>query len=551
MSLTKPNRSPATFTRNRVEPSPGSGLCVTCLDGCPGPCEVGRSALRGREMLYPQPYSKVTAGAEKDYPVDFSHFSIQGTCVGAVGVPVDSDHAIFPAVDVSTAVGNGTKIKMKVPYFTGALGSTDIARIHWESMAIAAAISGTLVVVGENVCGMDPNAEFRNGHVVRSPEMERRVKTFQEWYDGSGGIVVQYNVEDGRLGVPEYVVEKLGVKIVEPKWGQGAKNIGGEVKLPSLERAKQLKSRGYIVLPDPDDPVIEQAFQQGDFKEFERHSRLGMVDEEGFHREVERLRKIGTKHVTLKTGAYRPADLARAVKYASDAQIDLLTVDGSGGGTGMSPWRMMNEWGVPTVYLESLLFKYLNRLEKKRAFIPSCAIAGGLALEDHIFKALALGAPYIKAICLGRASMTATMVGNTVGEMVKKGKVPSDIAKYGADIEHIFILAAKLKDKYGKDFDRIPPGAIGMLTYFDRMNAGLQQFMAGARKFALQHVSRDDLCSLTREAADVSGIPFVMDVDREQVDRILDRPSRNGEKSWQLVGLNIEALIKSKALTTS
>jgi hypothetical protein len=34
------------------------------------------------------------------------------------------------------------KIKMKVPYFTGALGSTDIARIHWEPMAIAAAIAG-------------------------------------------------------------------------------------------------------------------------------------------------------------------------------------------------------------------------------------------------------------------------------------------------------------------------------------------------------------------------------------------------------------------------
>jgi len=29
------------------------------------------------------------------------------------------------------------------------------------------------------------------------------------------------------------------------------------------------------------------------------------------------------------------------------AELDLLTVDGAGGGTGMSPWRMMNEWGIP------------------------------------------------------------------------------------------------------------------------------------------------------------------------------------------------------------
>jgi len=482
--------------------------------------------LRGREILYPQPFAKVTAGSEKDYPVDFSHFNIQGTCVGAWGTSADSDMATFPAVNLSTAVGAQEKIPLRVPYFTGALGSTDIARIHWEGMAVAAAIAGTLVVVGENVCGMDPQAEFQNGRVVHSPELERRVRTFQRWFDGTGGIVVQYNVEDGRLGVPEYAVEKLGVKIIEPKWGQGAKDIGGEVKLSTLERALQLKSRGYIVLPDPEDPVIQEAFKQGDFKEFERHSRLGMVSEEGFHKEIHRLRKIGTKHISLKTGAYRPADLARAVKYASDAQIDLLTVDGAGGGTGMSPWRMMNEWGIPTIYLESLLYRYLRILRRKGAFIPACAIAGGLSLEDHIFKGIALAAPYIKAVCLGRASMTAAMVGNTIGQMIKSGKVAPEIAKFGTDIEHVFILAAKLKEKYGKDFEKIPAGAIGMLTYFDRLNAGLQQLMAGARKFALPHLSRTDLCALTREAAQVTGIDYVMDSDREEAAEILqEKPS--------------------------
>ncbi len=521
MSFTRPNASAATITRNRVTPAPISGICVTCLDGCPGPCEVGKSALRGREMLYPQPFGKVTAGSEKDYPVDFSHYNIQGSCVGAMGVETDSDRATFPAVDISTEVGGETGIRMKVPYFTGALGSTEIARVHWESMAVAAAISGTIVVIGENVCGMDPEAEFKNGTIKRSPELERRVRIFKEWHDGSGGISVQYNVEDGRLGVPEYAIEKLGVDIIEPKWGQGAKDIGGEVKLPSLERALQLKSRGYIVMPDPEDPVIQEAFHQGDFKEFERHSRLGMVDEEPFLREVESLRKTGAKYISLKTGAYRPADLARAVKCASDAKIDLLTVDGAGGGTGMSPWRMMNEGGIPTIQIECLLYQFMRRLTEKGSFIPSCAIAGGISLEDHVFKALALGAPYIKAICLGRASMTAAMVGNTIGEMIKKGKVPTDLAKYGTDVDHLFVLAAKLKERFGRDFQKIPTGAIGMITYFDRLNAGLQQIMAGARKFALKYITRDDLASLTRHAAEISGIPYVMDADREEVDRIL------------------------------
>jgi len=483
-------------------------------------CEVAKSAIRGRELIYPQPFGKIVAGAEKDYPIDFSHFNINGTCVGAVGMEADSDKAVFPAVDVSTEVGNKNKIKLDVPYFTGALGSTDVARINWEENAVGAAVSGTIVVVGENVCGMDHGAEIKNKRIVKSPEMERRVSSYKKWHTGKGTIVVQYNVEDGRLGVPEYVLG-LGVEAIEPKWGQGAKDIGGEVKLPTIERALELKSRGYIVYPDPEDPVTQKAYKEGAIKEFERHSRLGMVEEDGFYKEIERLRKLGFKYVTLKTGAYLPADLARAVKFSSNAGIDLLTVDGAGGGTGMSPWRMMNEWGVPTVELECLLYQMLKKLEAKKKYIPPVAMAGGLALEDHVFKAIALGAPFVKAICMGRATFAAAMAAKTVGNLVKEGKVPPEYKKYGDTIEQIFVSAETLKAKYGKEFKNIPVGAMGMYTYYDRLNTGLRQFMAGARKFALKHITRKDIFCLTREAAEISGIPYVMDVDKEEVEKIL------------------------------
>lgn len=524
MSFSQPNASSATLTRNRVGRAPVSGICVTCIDGCLGPCEVGRSALRGREILYPQPFGRITAGSEKAYPIDFSHFNIQGSCVGAIGTEADSDKAVFQLVNVSTSVGAEKKIEMNVPFFTGAVGSTEIARIHWESLAIGAAISGTLVVVGENVCGMDPQGEIKNGKIYESPEMRRRIETYKKWHkDGKGNVIVQMNVEDTRLGVAEYVIDKLGVEVIELKWGQGAKDIGGEVKLPSLERAQQLKSRGYIVYPDPEDPFVVENFKNGGFKEFERHSRLGMVSEDGFYKEVERLRKLGAKYVTLKTGAYRPRDLALAVKLASNAKIDLLTVDGAGGGTGMSPWRMMNEWGVPTIELECLLYRCLKTLDEKGKFIPSCAMAGGFSLEDHLFKGIALAAPYIKAICLGRATMTAAMVGNTIGQIAKSGKsLPIDISKYGETVDQIFVSSVDLKEKLGKEeFEKLPPGAIGMYTYYERLGTGLKQFMAGARKFGLNNISRDDIFALTREAADISGISFVMDADKEEMDRIL------------------------------
>ncbi|MFQ6111959.1 MAG: glutamate synthase-related protein, partial [Nitrospinota bacterium] len=321
--------------------------------------------------------------------------------------------------------------------------------------------------------------------------------------------------------VPEYAIEKLGVEGIEVKWGQGAKDIGGEVKLGSLDRALQLKSRGYIVIPDPEDPVVQVAYKEGEFKEFERHSRLGMVDEESFHNGVERLRSVGAKFISLKTGAYRAADLARALKFASDARVDLLTVDGAGGGTGMSPWRMMNEWGIPTLYLQCLLYRYARRLDEKGAFIPTLAMAGGFSLEDHIFKVIAMGAPYVKAVCMGRATMIPAMVGKNIDRWLKEGKLPKEVAKYGDSIETIFVTVEKLRERFGKDFKRIPPAAIGMYTYLDRISAGLQQLMAGARKFALQHVGREDLVALTREASEVSGIPYIMEADQEEAERIL------------------------------
>ncbi|MDL1979103.1 MAG: FMN-binding glutamate synthase family protein [Deltaproteobacteria bacterium] len=520
MSFSKPNRSAATLTTTRVDPAPGSGICVTCVDGCEGPCEIGRSALKGRETIYPTPFGTITAGSEKDYPVDFSHFNIQGTAVGAVGIEADPDKATFPAVNTTTAVGADGSIKLNFPVFTGAVGSTDIARINWNEVAIGAAISGVLVVAGENICGMDPDAEFANGKISKSPEMERRINAFKQWYDGSGGIIIQANVEDTKLGVPEYVIEKLGIEIFELKWGQGAKDIGGEVKLHSIERAMELKERGYIVLPDPTNPAVQTAFKSGGITEFERHSRLGMVEEDAFYASAEHLRSTGAKYVTLKTGAYRPADLARAIKFSSNAKIDLLTIDGAGGGTGMSPWRMMNEWGIPTVQLECLAYRMCERLAAKGAYIPPIAIAGGLSLEDHIFKAIALGAPYVKAICLGRAILTAAMVGKTHGKLMA-----DKMELEGEDVEdgylRLFAVGAELKDRFGKDFARIPAGSIGMYSYIDRLKQGLQQLMAGARKFALKHIERNDLVALTKDAADVSGISYVMDSDAEEVDRIL------------------------------
>jgi hypothetical protein len=45
--------------------------------------------------------------------------------------------------------------------------------------------------------------------------------------------------------------------------------------------------------------------------------------------------------------------------------------------------------------------------------------------------------------------------------------------------------------------------------------------MAGSRKFALEYITRDDIAALTRDAANISDISYVLDVDKEEVEKIL------------------------------
>jgi glutamate synthase domain-containing protein 2 len=530
MTLRRPNANEATGTTNRSrDVSPSSGICSRCVDGCRGNCEIFQASFRGREILYPGPYGEGTAGADKDYPVDYSHLNIQGYALGAKGLPEgavgNSDNTAFPTVNTETEFGSTNKVRMKVPVFTGALGSTDIARVNWDHFAVGAAISGISLVCGENVCGIDPGLELnKDGKIIESPEMRRRVETYRRWQGEYGDILVQMNVEDTRFGVAEYVVEKLGVTTVELKWGQGAKCIGGEIKVNSLERALELQQRGYIVTPDPSLEANQAAYRDGALTHFERHSRLGFVDQESFMKEVARIRKLGAKRVTLKTGAYPMRELAMALRWSSDAKIDLLTIDGAPGGTGMSPWRMMVEWGVPTFYLQAMTYELCQKLAARKAYVPDIAMAGGFSTEDHIFKVLAMGAPFTKAVCMGRALMIPGMVGKNIGYWLKGagGDLPKSIAKYGDTVEKVFVSYETVKKEYGSKMDEIPLGALALYTFVDKLRVGLQQIMAGSRNFRLATIGRNDLMSLTKDAAEISGIPYVMDAYKEEAERIIN-----------------------------
>jgi len=494
--------------------------------------------MQGRKILYPRDFGAVTAGSKNinELGVSYDTVRIEGYNYGAYGLPQgisdSADDDIFPNVDISTSFGTSMKTYAKVPLMTGALGSTFIAAKYWDSFAIGAALVGYPIVIGENVVGVDKEAVIENGKILKAPEMDRRINTYLKYFDGkNGAIIVQLNVEDTRNGVAEYIIEKFGDKvIIELKWGQGAKDIGGEIQVNSLEYAQFLSDRGYVVDPDPNKPEVQEGFKHGAIKSFARHSRLGYTDmkssdevKENFMKSVSYLRGLGYKRITLKTGAYGMEALAMAIKFASEAKLDLLTIDGAGGGTGMSPWNMMETWGVPSIYLHAKAREYADILSAKGEHVVDMAFAGGLAREDHMFKALAIGAPYVKLICMGRALMIPGMVGKNIDKWMKEDDLPKTVSQFGSTPEEIFVGWEEVANLVGKkEMSNIPLGAVGIFCYAEKLSVGLQQLMAGSRNFSLPTISRKDLMSLTRECADVTGIPYLMDAYREEAQAILD-----------------------------
>ena len=540
-----PKSNDALGTVNRGNPAE-SGLCTLCRVDCAGKCETWVSSLRGRKMIYPRDFSFVTAGSANTCHVGVSYNSlrINGYLYGANGLPKglsnSEDDCIFPNVNLETEFGQEIKTKIRVPMMTGALGSTFVAAKYWESFAVGAALVGFPIVVGENVVGIDQKAEIKNGKISKAPELDRRIETYLRYFDGFGAILVQMNVEDTRNGVAEYVIEKYGDKaIIELKWGQGAKVIGGEIQVTSLEYALFLKKRGYVVDPDPTLPEVQEAFKHKAIKSIARHSRLGYTSlssadavRDNFMKAVKYLRKLGYKRISLKTGSYGMEALAMAIKFATEAKLDLLTIDGSGGGTGMSPWNMMEAWGVPSILLHAKAYEYAKILTNKGKKVVDMAFAGGLAREDHIFKALALGAPYTKLVCMGRALMIPGFLGSNIEGALNPSakekvhgswdKLSPSVTEFGTSPEEIFAGYYDVQKKVGKEeMKNIPFGAIAVWTLADKLSAGVQQLMAGVRKFSLKAIAREDIFSANRETEKETGIPFITDWDDDKAKKIL------------------------------
>jgi glutamate synthase domain-containing protein 2 len=192
----------------------------------------------------------------------------------------------------------------------------------------------------------------------------------------------------------------------------------------------------------------------------------------------------------------------------------------------------MDPWGVPSLPLHAKTYEYCKLLESRGIRPPDISLAGGLAREDHIFKALALCAPYAKLVCMGRAPMIPGFLGSNIEGVFKPEKrasihghwedLPTSVTSIGTYPEEIFAGWEAVQNKVGAaEMDNIPFGAIAMFGYCDKLACGLQQFLAGARKFSLDRISRDDLMAANRETAAETGLPYLTEAYDEEARSIL------------------------------
>jgi hypothetical protein len=470
-------------------------MCSFCTQDCTGTCEIAQAAVLGAQTVYPTTTGTNQIASEKDYPIDFSHFNINGRVFGALGANETQDDATIFNVNLERTYGTINPVKIAMPVILPAL-----IKLNWQDYFAGAAMAGVTCVIGEHGRNNDPNLKVENGKVTDYPLLEKALDCFRKYDRGYGQIVLQSNVDDDLMGVPKIAIEKYGVTAIEIKFGQAAKGTQPVIRVKNIEAALKRQRLGDVVIPDPSDPSVQKAYEDRVCPNFYTYSRLPLWNERSLIPHITALRDIGAKNIYFKMAGYDRKDIERVLRIACEAKVDMVTFDGAGGGSGYSPSKMMNEWSLPTVCLEDAVVRICDQLRAEELSPPAIIMTGGFASEDQVFKGLAYGDGHVLGIGLCRASMAAAMTGKTIGDQIKNQNVPERFKPYGSTIEEIFCDLPDLRALYGTMANEFSTGAIGVFSYLNKIAFGLKHFAALNRKFNLDFLDKTDLIPLTSEA---------------------------------------------------
>lgn len=223
-------------TQNKSRFLSSSGICSLCTEDCDSVCGIALAAVMGRQTVYPLTTGANQIASEKKYPLDYSHFNINGRVFGAVGADASYEEAEIYNVDLAVEYGTLNKVKMTMPVIQPA-----VIKLNWRDYFGGAAMTGVTCMVGEGAMSKDEALVMENGKVTDFPFMGGVIDSFRKYYRGFGQIVPQCNIEDDMCGVPEIALTKYGAEAIEFKFGQSARGHSLSTDCRILRRLWQRK----------------------------------------------------------------------------------------------------------------------------------------------------------------------------------------------------------------------------------------------------------------------------------------------------------------------
>ena len=170
------------------------------------------------------------------------------------------------------------------------------------------------------------------------------------------------------------------------------------------------------------------------------------------------------------------------LEFISHSGCDFITIDGRGGATGSSPKFLKDSSSVPTVYALSRARRYMD----EHGMDQELVITGGFRTSGDCIKALAMGAD---AVAISSAALMA--LGCQRYRICNTGMCPMGIATQDPELESRLDVEA---------------GSVRVGNYLNALANEIRSFLRVSGHSDLEELSLDDLCTVSSEIAENTGI---------------------------------------------
>ncbi len=171
---------------------------------------------------------------------------------------------------------------------------------------------------------------------------------------------------------------------------------------------------------------------------------------------------------------------------------DFISIDGAQAGSHGAPAMLQDDFGLPTVIALDRAVKYL--ISRGARDKMSVIIGGGLSTPGEFLKCLAMGAD---ACYIGTAALFA-VTHSSVSKALPWEPVTQLVWQEG-----------NLKDQLD-----VPMAVQNLANYLKSCVLEMTLGVRALGKTAINHVNREDLCALTREISEITGIQLAYEVNR-------------------------------------